>query len=147
VTQNTVMMLQRKHITHTVHDVCSTGVSGQLGSRIVKELLQNGVSVVAGTVSQGYAPLQNCCVAIFGDANILHRLHLAGVPEDDPADDALDFALQFELIKKAEAKSLSIQQVDFADADSFGIPRCGRSLDPVMHSASASAHSGMSGMI
>ena len=48
-----------------------------------------------------------------------------GVPEDDPADDALDFALQFELIKKAEAKSLTIQQVDFADAATFNIPRYG----------------------
>ncbi len=47
----------------------------------------------------------------------------AGVPEGDPADDALDFALQFELIKKQEAKNLTIREVDFADADSFGIPR------------------------
>lgn len=53
------------------------------------------------------------------------RLHTAaGVPEGDPADDALDFALQFELIKKSEAKALTVQQIHFADASSFGIPRC-----------------------
>ena len=50
---------------------------------------------------------------------------VTGVPEDDPAAEALDFALQFELIKKQEASKLQLREVDFADPDSYGIPRWG----------------------
>jgi hypothetical protein len=50
--------------------------------------------------------------------------NFAGVPEDDPANEALQFALKYELIKKDEAKRLKIRKVDdFGDPASFGIPR------------------------
>jgi hypothetical protein len=48
-----IVMLQCQHTNYNLQDVCTAGVSGQLGSRIVKELLQNGVSVVAGAVTVG----------------------------------------------------------------------------------------------
>lgn len=104
-----------------------------MASRVVKELLQSGVQVVAGVLSRtSTLPLMACgfqaCTALphqwhrVASRGMLSRT-AAGVPEGDPADDALDFALQFELIKKSEAKALTIQEVDFADPDSFGIPR------------------------
>lgn len=69
------------------------GVSGPLTTRIAKKLLQNNIQVVTG------------------------------VPEDDPANEALQFALKYELIKKDEAKRLKIRKVDdFGDPASFGIP-------------------------
>lgn len=69
------------------------GVSGPLTTRIAKKLLQNNVQVVTG------------------------------VPEDDPASEALQFALKYELLKKDEAKRLKIRTVeDFGDPASFGIP-------------------------
>ncbi len=49
----------------------------------------------------------------------------AGVPEDDPAGEALNFALKFELLSKEEAKRLKLCTInDFGDPGSFGIPRC-----------------------
>ena len=136
MTMMPVRDVQGQYITYIEHDMCTAGVSGQLGSRIAKELLQNGVSVVAGACSRITAQANNACTGAMPYTVVIP----AGVPEDDPADDALDFALQFELIKKAEAKSLSIQQVDFADASSFNIPRCDKILPQhVKHRAACTA--------
>lgn len=57
------------------------------------------------------------------------------MPEDDPAEEALQFALKFELLTKEEAKKLKLRTIDdFADPDSFGIPRCPhRSCTVVVH--------------
>lgn len=69
------------------------GISGQLSARVVRALLTQGVQVVAG------------------------------VPEDDPAADALQFAVQYELLKKQEASKLQIREIDFGEPDSYGIPK------------------------
>ena len=132
------------------------GISGQLASRVVKELLQAGVSVLAGTVglaqlqiSTAAAPHQTRLVTETSCEhlslqryynNIITR-YVTGVPEDDPAAEALDFALQFELIKKQEASKLQLQEVDFADPDSYGIPRWGTAcIMRCMHNIMYSSH-------
>ena len=55
-----IVTLQCQHTNYNLQDVCTAGVSGQLGSRIVKELLQNGVSVVAGAVPDPGPCMHRC---------------------------------------------------------------------------------------
>lgn len=76
--------------------------------------------------------LHICCVRCSWYARWLavNRLRFvwcdqSGVPEDDRASEALDFALKFELLTKEEAKRVTLRTIDdFGDPDNFSIPRC-----------------------